>query len=122
MHKDENQKDSFYLAMDESDDNEDEDYDVQPEEILAPTNVLRRSSRVPKPKRFEGYVTYSAVNEGSDPLTFMEAMASGDCDSWKRAMNDELDSLAENKTWELVQLPLGKRIIKSKWVYKTKRD
>ncbi|KMQ90788.1 cysteine-rich rlk receptor-like protein kinase 8 protein [Lasius niger] len=40
----------------------------------------------------------------------------------KRAMSDEMDSLAENKTWELVRLPLNRKAIKSKWVFKTKRD
>lgn len=35
-------------------------------------------------------------------------------------MNQELTALEENKTWELTQLPPGKRAIRTKWLYKTK--
>lgn len=35
-------------------------------------------------------------------------------------MNEELDALELNNTWEIVTLPQGKHAIGSKWVYKTK--
>jgi hypothetical protein len=31
-----------------------------------------------------------------------------------------MESIRKNQTWELVQLPLGKKPITSKWVYKIK--
>lgn len=37
-------------------------------------------------------------------------------------MHDEFDSLIENETWTLVELPPGKIPIKCKWVFKTKLD
>ncbi|KAL0364108.1 UNVERIFIED_CONTAM: Retrovirus-related Pol polyprotein from transposon TNT 1-94 [Sesamum angustifolium] len=36
------------------------------------------------------------------------------------AMLEEMVSLQKNHTWELVQLPEGKKAIKCKWVYKKK--
>ena len=33
-------------------------------------------------------------------------------------MQDEMDSLHENHTYELVELPKGKRALWNKWVYK----
>jgi hypothetical protein len=33
-----------------------------------------------------------------------------------------MDALAKNGTWELVDLPLGHKAIKSKWVFKRKAD
>ncbi|KAL8145624.1 hypothetical protein AgCh_003680 [Apium graveolens] len=39
---------------------------------------------------------------------------------WIEAMNKEIHALQENKTWELVDLPKGKKAIGSKWVYKVK--
>ena len=36
------------------------------------------------------------------------------------AMQDEMDSLHENHTYELVELPKGKRALRNKWVYKLK--
>lgn len=41
---------------------------------------------------------------------------------WKLAMKEEYDSLIENGTWELVNLPLNRKPIDCKWVYKTKRN
>ncbi|KAL2232692.1 UNVERIFIED_CONTAM: Retrovirus-related Pol polyprotein from transposon RE1 [Sesamum indicum] len=35
-------------------------------------------------------------------------------------MNQELQALERNKTWEIVPLPSGKRLIRCKWVYKIK--
>ena len=38
------------------------------------------------------------------------------------AMQEEIDALAKNRTWDLVKLPKGKNIVGCKWVYKTKHD
>ncbi|KAF7148703.1 hypothetical protein RHSIM_Rhsim03G0114500 [Rhododendron simsii] len=35
-------------------------------------------------------------------------------------MNEEIATIEKNHTWDLVELPKGKDIIKLKWVYKTK--
>ena len=35
-------------------------------------------------------------------------------------MNEEIDSLVRNQTWDLVQFPVGKRELQDKWVYKLK--
>jgi hypothetical protein len=33
-----------------------------------------------------------------------------------------MDAVEKNRTWELVDLPRGHRVITLKWVYKLKRD
>ncbi|KAL9273201.1 Retrovirus-related Pol polyprotein from transposon TNT 1-94-like protein, partial [Drosera capensis] len=38
------------------------------------------------------------------------------------AMQDEMKSLQENGTYELVELPKGRKALKNKWVFKLKRD
>lgn len=48
-------------------------------------------------------------------------MASPDKDAWIRAMKDEHNSLLENKTWEFVDPPPGRKLLRTKWVFKTKR-
>ena len=57
-----------------------------------------------------------ACNE--EPLTFEDA-----CDDphWMCAMQSEMDSIHKNGTWELCELPKGKNVIGTKWVYKIKR-
>lgn len=37
-------------------------------------------------------------------------------------MEEEYNSLMENNTWSLCELPKGRKAIKNKWVYKIKRD
>ena len=39
---------------------------------------------------------------------------------WKTIMKEEYNSLQKNDTWELVDLPLERNLVKCKWVYKTK--
>jgi L-rhamnose isomerase len=42
--------------------------------------------------------------------------------NWRRAMLEEMKTIEENETWELVDPPPGCRPIDLKWVYKVKRD
>ena len=41
---------------------------------------------------------------------------------WEQGMEEEMDSLVKNQTWDLVKLPTGKRALQNKWVYKLKED
>jgi hypothetical protein len=42
-------------------------------------------------------------------------------EKWKEAMKDEMNSLAKNSTWDLVELPRDRKIVGCKWVYKLKK-
>lgn len=57
-----------------------------------------------------------------NPQNVNEVMISPEAEKWKAAMESEYQSLMENQTWILTDLPEGKRPIKSKWVFTTKRD
>lgn len=61
-------------------------------------------------------VLYTAED---DPVTYWEASGNK---KWEKAMEAELDSIEENETWELVDLPEGMKKIGVKWVYKTKMN
>ena len=37
-------------------------------------------------------------------------------------MNEEIDSLVRNQTWDLVEFPAGKRALQNKWVYSLKEE
>ena len=41
---------------------------------------------------------------------------------WKTTMEEEFSSLQKNNTWELVDLPPGRKLVQCKWVFKTKFD
>ncbi|KAE8666786.1 hypothetical protein F3Y22_tig00112491pilonHSYRG00280 [Hibiscus syriacus] len=55
-----------------------------------------------------------------DPKTFEEAIRSIDASFWKIAVNDELESIVSNHTWELVDFPKGFKPISNKWVFRKK--
>jgi hypothetical protein len=42
--------------------------------------------------------------------------------NWLKSMNEELDQIEKNNTWELVPRPTNKNVIGSKWVYKNKMN
>jgi histone deacetylase 1/2 len=63
-------------------------------------------------------ISYSATE--SEPSTYYEAIQSGEAQQWKQAMDEEINALLQNRTWELVELPKGARVIGCKWVYKKK--
>jgi len=47
-------------------------------------------------------------------------MESVDAELWTKAMNEEIESLKKNGTWEEVGLPQGRKTVNSKWVFKVK--
>lgn len=54
-----------------------------------------------------------------EPQNINEAIAD---EAWRAAMDEEMASITENKTWELSALPRGHKAIGLKWVFKVKRD
>ena len=53
----------------------------------------------------------------TEPQNFEEAEKH---EIWQKAMKEEMHMIDKNKTWELVDKPQGREIIKLKWIYKTK--
>ena len=70
----------------------------------------------------ESNVAYCLLTEDGEPSTFHEATSSSDVSLWMTAMQEEIEALHKNTTWELVPLPHGRKAIGNKWVYKIKRD
>jgi hypothetical protein len=59
------------------------------------------------------------VVSSDEPSSFAEAERNP---SWRKAMMEEMDSIEENGTWSLIDLPHGRKPIGVKWVFKVKRD
>ena len=54
----------------------------------------------------------------SSPMYLRGEMKSERNNQWREACQYEMDVLAKNGTWELLDLPTGRRAVKSKWVFK----
>ncbi|CAJ2675738.1 unnamed protein product [Trifolium pratense] len=99
----------------------------QPPTTLDPPPPHRYPSRDRKSTQLPDFVysTYSAsfasfltsIHSLSEPSSYEEAILDP---LWQQAMTEELSALHKTDTWELVPLPLGKRAIGSRWVYKIK--
>ncbi|KAJ0826856.1 putative RNA-directed DNA polymerase [Helianthus annuus] len=122
----------------EYEDNNNSEGEVQDQ----PSTTLRRSSRNIKfPSKLddfiiEGKVKYglenvlnyanlspdnlcfaSVLNKSVEPKNYVEAKTDT---NWVNAMNEELEALHRNNTWDIVDLPPNRKPIGCKWVYKIK--
>lgn len=93
----------------------------------AAVEAMRKIEDIFRPKRSprNANVVQTLVADSTDvcePSSIRAALSGGDADKWKRAMKEEIDSLVENQTWILTELPPGRKAIDSKWVFKVKRD
>ena len=104
---------------------EEHDQIVEPHESVP----IKRSTRPHRqPVRFgiDEFVCSSVVHrayhvaEVSEPVSFEEAMSGPQAHEWQSAAQSEYESLIENGTWDLVDLPEGRRALDSKWVFKAK--
>ena len=84
--------------------------------------TLRRSTRERKtPKRYQDSASSFALITGDgEPSCYQEATDDTDNKKWKMAMEEQMDSLAKNNTWDLVELPEGRSVVGCKWVFKLK--
>nr|GFA82773.1 hypothetical protein [Tanacetum cinerariifolium] len=62
---------------------------------------------------------FSCLLSSIEPANVAEALRDAD---WVSAMQEELDQFARLKVWRLVPRPEGKSIIKTKWIFKNKKD
>nr|GEU79974.1 zinc finger, CCHC-type [Tanacetum cinerariifolium] len=56
------------------------------------------------------------LNVEDAPETYKEAVTSRNSAFWKKAIDDEIDSLVSNNTWELSNLPSGSKAIGCRWM------
>ena len=59
----------------------------------------------------------SQLAQFEEPKTFEEAAENP---TWCVSMDEEMKFIKRNNTWELVDLPKGKKVVGLKWVYKLK--
>ena len=85
---------------------------------------VKRKTKAPERLGFAEMVAYALSTaediEADEPVTYREAMACTEASKWSIAMEEEIESLDKNHTWELVELPKGKRAVGCKWVFKKK--
>uniref|UniRef100_A0A2N9F9L9 Integrase catalytic domain-containing protein n=1 Tax=Fagus sylvatica TaxID=28930 RepID=A0A2N9F9L9_FAGSY len=90
------------------------------QELMEERNEVepRRSKRTKTSKTFgPDFLTFMLEDE---PQSFKEAMSIPEAPLWKEAVNSEIESILQNHTWELVDLPPGCKPLGYKWIFKRK--
>ena len=86
-----------FETVGKSSENKEENVDVE-----AKRGKMARTSKSFGPK----FLTYLLESE---PQSYNEAIRSPEAPLWKEAIKSEIDSILQNYTWELVDLPPGCR-------------
>ncbi|KAG8481484.1 hypothetical protein CXB51_026330 [Gossypium anomalum] len=88
-------------------------------------NRTKREIKPPKKYAEVDLVAYALnvaedIDANQEPSNYSEAISCEDSEKWMFAMQEEMESLHKNKTWDLVKLPKGKKTVRCKWVFKKK--
>ncbi|KAG8474393.1 hypothetical protein CXB51_033749 [Gossypium anomalum] len=94
---------------------------------LLPKNRTRREIKPPKKYAEANLVAYALnvaedIDTNQEPSNYSEAISCEDSEKWMFAVQEEMESLHKNKTWDLVKLSKGKKIVHCKWVFKKKEE
>ncbi|OIW19116.1 hypothetical protein TanjilG_08916 [Lupinus angustifolius] len=90
----------------------------QPSEATIPHPMVTRSQRgIAKPNPKYALMSTSSFNIPRNPHNIRSALGHP---GWKSAMDEELDALYKNQTWDLVHRTPDMHVIGSKWVFKSK--
>ncbi|WVZ71925.1 hypothetical protein U9M48_020454 [Paspalum notatum var. saurae] len=95
----------------------DADYDNEPLRFRAVDNII--GDALPPGQAVRNLDGELFMASAEEPCSLEEAKADA---RWRRAMEEEMASIEENKTWELVDPPVGCKPIGLKWVYKVKKN
>lgn len=72
--------------------------------------------------RFGDQANVVRADDEPEPRNLPEVKMSQNSKAWHDAMVGEMQSHAENATWELVSLLSGRKAVGSRWVFKLKKD
>ncbi|KAG8489067.1 hypothetical protein CXB51_017037 [Gossypium anomalum] len=88
-------------------------------------NRTRKEIKPPKKYAKADLVAYALnvaedIDANQEPSNYSEVVSCEDSEKWMFAMQEEMESLHKNRTWDLVKLPKGKKVVRCKWVFKKK--
>ena len=64
---------------------------------------------------------FALIIEDGEYSCYQEAVDDTNSEKWKMAMEEEMNCLAKNNTWNLVELPERRNVVGCKWVFKLKQ-
>ncbi|KAG8472415.1 hypothetical protein CXB51_035361 [Gossypium anomalum] len=88
-------------------------------------NRTRREIKPPKKYAEVDLIAYALnvtedIDANREPSNYSEAISCEDSEKWMFSMQEEMKSIHKNRTWDLMKLHKGKKVIRCKWVFKKK--
>ena len=84
---------------------------------------VRWSTRLIRPLEIYSPSLYSILLiDVGEPECYDEVVQVDIKIQWESIVKDEMESLLKNQTWDLCKLPIGKRALQNKGVYKLKEE
>jgi len=108
---------------DGGDDQHDDGSDKSAEENQGSTgsqDTLRRSGRSRRPPVEYWRPVILVAHEA--PMKYGQAVQGQKSTKWRATMDQEMDSIRKNKTWRLTNRPVGRRVVKRRWIFKVKDE
>jgi hypothetical protein len=84
--------------------------------------VRRSLKNIRPPQHYSPSLFYILLTDGGEHETYDEALQVQNSTKWELAIKNETDTLMTNQTWELIELPVGKKTLYNKWVYRIKGE
>ena len=91
-----------------------ENVDSQVDQSTLVAEVRRSSRTIRPPHHYSLTLNYLLLIGGGKLECYEEALQDKNLSKWELAMKDEMDSLLRNQTWELIELPVGKKALHNK--------
>nr|GEX90181.1 hypothetical protein [Tanacetum cinerariifolium] len=117
------QEEDTHPSIDTSLNHEDDDQEI--DEPQSDINPIRRSIRTRHPTdRMCLYIDAKEHKLGDlgELANYKAALLDPEFDKWLNAMNVEMQSMKDNKVWDLVEFPHIDKTVGSKWLFKKKTD
>lgn len=112
-----------------SDEEAEEQKFCTPSGSILKTNFRRNKRREcrdkmnPKFLDYDCYVAFSAQSWIEEvPMNYRDVFGREDEKDWLAAMDDELNSLNENNTWQIINKPPNAKLLSTRWVFKIKDE
>ncbi|KAH9703748.1 Integrase catalytic domain-containing protein [Citrus sinensis] len=119
----EDKDESYQGAVDQETDHV-KQTEAQHQEYQLTRDRERRKAKAPVRYGYAYLIAYALTAshqiDDDEPKNYKEAIHGPYKDEWKKAMDEEIDSLKKNNTWELVKRPANSRTVGCKWIYKVK--
>ena len=99
-----------------------ENVNSQVDQSTLVAEVSRSSKNIRPPQRYSLTLNYLLLTDGGKPECYDEVLQDENSSKWVLVMKDEMDSLLGNQTWEPTELPVRKKTLHNKWVYRIKNE